>query len=326
MFSKNGRKVCFVLVLIWLNICLGVVNVKAKDGGIGFYQGLVNVSGTNFYCKLDGGLNPVVVLDAAYGKDHNWTNALADELRKTDKVDVFQYDRAGLGESEMTKNSRTPVNKARELHSILNARGVTKFYYIGYALSGFTIREYAYLYPNEVQGIVTLDCTTEDQIEGIEVFLNSLDKSLLKNFKDNFNKEDGTYEELKEGVMQIKKIKKFDSLRNIPLTAISGDDHGFGEILRACHRDESLGLEMESKWQKWQTNLTDLSDKSIHITLNVYSNFRKKTEVKSLLKMMEINFTENDYIDESLLFSEGVYGNNLPLFRFFAFIGDGLGL
>lgn len=317
---------CFLLVVIWFQIGFGVNNVSAKDGGIGFYQGLVDINGTSLYCEVDGGKNPVVVLDSAYGKDHSWTNVLANELRKTEKVDVFQYDRAGLGMSDISLDSRTPLNKAQELHLLLNSQGITNFYYVGYALSSLTMRAYAYLYPEEIRGSVMLDCVSDDQIEGIELFLNSVDISLMENFKTGFIKEDGSYEELKIGLDQIKKIRKYDSFRNIPLTVISGDYHGFGDIFESYGKNFSDGELMEDKWNEWQNNLASISDKSRHIVLDVYYCFQKRTVTKLILETLGEKVDEKDYVDEPRFFSEGIYRKReWPLFRFFALINDGMG-
>ena len=278
-----------------------------------------------WYCELDEGASPIIVLDAPYGKDHVWTDVLADGLRETGEVRVFQYDRAGLGMSEAVITPRTPRNKAQELHLLLKAKGITKFYFVGYALSGFTVREYAYLYPGEILGIIMLDCATEDQIEGIDIFLNSVDKSLVKKFKANFKKIDGTFEDIKIGNKQIREIKKYDSLRDIPLTVVSGDYHGFAEISDVYDMAETKGIEMEEQWNEWQENLANLSNNSKHITLNVYSYFRNKTEIRLILEMLGFEVDKKNYVDRPLFFSEGICGDNLPLFRFFAFIADGLG-
>lgn len=310
---ERKKKMCVAVMFFCLMIMCMTENVCAQGK-----------ESDNFYFEFKEGSKPVVVLDAPYGKDHFWTTVLADELKKTKQVNIFQYDRAGLGKSKKTNTSRTPINKAKELHMLLKANGIDKFYYAGYALSGLTIRAYAYLYPGEVLGTVMMDCLTENQIEEIEPFLNSVSRPLMEKFKANF-KEEGSFADLKLGVEEIKKIKKYDCFRNIPLTVISGDYHGFDEILRTGGCSDSGGAEMEKKWNDYQAEIAEISDESKHITLNVYSHFRKKTEAKCILEMMGIDFNESDYIDEPLLFSEGVYGRNLPLFRFFSFVTDGLG-
>lgn len=320
------RSVWFWVVLVCFNLGFGVNSVWANDVGVEFYHGFVEVDGISFYCEVDGGKNPVVVLDAAYGKSHIWTDVLAGELRKSKAVDIFQYDRAGLGDSSISDKQRTPLNKAQELHSILSARGVTNFYYVGYALSGLTIRAYAYLYPGEIQGVLMLDCASEDQIEGIETFLNSIDVSLMESFKTNFINEDGCYEEMKIGLDQIRRINKYDSFRNIPLTVASGNYHGFGDIFESSGKSFFDGEVMEKKWDEWQDCLAGISDKSRRVTLDVYYCFQKKTVTRLMLEIMRIKTNERDYVDEQRFFSEGVYRReSWPLFRFFAFVNDGLG-
>lgn len=316
---------CVLVVMILITSFLTASeNVQGKEK-TETYEGLVNVNGVNIFCKFDGGENPVVVLDSAYGKDHLWTNVLAEELRETDEISVFQYDRPGLGQSDISKLERTPVNKAIELHSLLEARGIDSFYYVGSALGGLTIREYVYLYPNEVKGIVMMDCINEWQIEGIEDFLNSVDDSLLSKFISEFGKEDGTYDDLKNGINQIKKIKKFDSLRNIPLVVMSGNYHGFGDILDIYQNNFAGGENMENKWMEWQNNVAKLSDYSIKVDVDVYSYFIKKTETRYILNLIGVETEENNFIDQNLFFSERPYGVNLPLFRFFGLKSDGLG-
>lgn len=324
--ERKKRRVPVLVVVVTLVCSVLATSVSAKENGkIDSYGGFVDVDGVKIFCQVDGGDRPVVVLDAAYGKDHLWTNKLAEELRETKEVDIFQYDRPGLGKSDKSNLLRTPETKANELHAILKARGITRFYYMGYALSGLTIREYAYLYPGEIQGIVMLDCASEDQIEGIETFLNSINKSLAKKFKSNFMSEDGTYDDLKKGIEQIKKISKFDSLRKIPMVVISGEEHGFGDIFESVGRDFSDGVKMELKWKEWQNNLASLSDESVQIDVDVYSRFVQKTEVKSVLQLMKIEIRESDYIDTNLHFTEGDRPIDSLLFRFFGFVTDGLG-
>lgn len=68
------------------------------------------------------------------------------------------YDRAGIGWSHPSTNSRDSASMARELHQLLEAAGEAGPYVlVGHSMAGLLTRAYLSQYPNDVTGLVLID-------------------------------------------------------------------------------------------------------------------------------------------------------------------------
>jgi len=108
----------------------------------------------NLYCAGRG--SPTVVLDAGH---QDWAPAWATtQPQLASWTRVCSFDRPGYGFSPPGPAPRTSERIATELHDALHALAITGPYVlVGHAFGGTDMRVFAFLYPDEVQGLVLID-------------------------------------------------------------------------------------------------------------------------------------------------------------------------
>ena len=117
---------------------------------------LVDVEGRKITFKVAGSGSPTVVLEYGLGgSSGNWDSILPEVARFTR---VVSYDRAGYGKSEPGSGPRSQERLAKELHTLLHNAGIMPPYVlVGHSLGGANIRAFAYLFKDEVAGLVFVD-------------------------------------------------------------------------------------------------------------------------------------------------------------------------
>jgi len=116
----------------------------------------------NLYCQGKSG--PVVVLDGGLGATtYSWGDVqepLAGKFR------VCAYDRAGMGFSDPGPMPRDARHRADDLRALLKAAGLPGPYIlVGHSMGGVTAQLYAFLWPQEVAGLVLVDPSTAHQAQ-----------------------------------------------------------------------------------------------------------------------------------------------------------------
>ncbi|HEY1606101.1 MAG TPA: alpha/beta hydrolase [Allosphingosinicella sp.] len=151
-------------------LCIGLTAVAAACGAAKAAPGdeiytrpgqTVAADGTrlNLYCTGSG--SPTVVFDAGH---QDWAPAWATIQPEVAKwTRACSYDRAGNGFSDPGPMPRTSERIARELHDALHAAGIGGPYVlVGHAFGGYNMRAFAYLYSDEVAGLVLVDSDVGD--------------------------------------------------------------------------------------------------------------------------------------------------------------------
>lgn len=201
----------------------------------------VQISDFKLYAKLVGENKgrPTIVMDAGYGDTSKaWDSVISDISMLSD---VLIYDRAGLGKSESSSNSRTSGEMVRELHDLLNQANIKPPYIlVGHSFGGVITRLYATEYQNEVCGLVLVDSTPEDYRER---FLPTMPQEFQQAYNKQFVYE-GNYEEFMESLKQLKKSKR---MLNVPLIVLSAGK-------KAHYSEESQGL-----WNEMQKEILEIS-------------------------------------------------------------------
>src|SRR5438477_167711 len=122
---------------------------------------LVDVGGfrLNLYCMGSG--SPTVVFDSGWG---DWAPAWSTVQPQIAKwTRACSYDRAGTGFSDPGPMPRTSVRIAEELRTALHRAGmVGPYILVGSAFGGDNMRTFAYLYMDEVAGLVLDDADSDD--------------------------------------------------------------------------------------------------------------------------------------------------------------------
>lgn len=123
------------------------LSVQTQDIDVGGYKLRLQVAGTG---------TPTVVLDYGLGGSlENWRDVFPEVARFTR---VVAYDRAGYGKSEPGPEPRSQTQIATELHTLLHRAQIAPPYVlVGHSLGGANIRAFAYLFKDEVAGLVFVD-------------------------------------------------------------------------------------------------------------------------------------------------------------------------
>jgi pimeloyl-ACP methyl ester carboxylesterase len=108
-----------------------------------------------FYHASGKGSTPVVFV-SGLGEDHHTWQTVQDSISKFEYT--ISYDRAGLGKSEYHGEKKDIVSLAHELHTLVNTVKVHKpFILVGHSLGCQVVKEYTFLYPHDIKGIIFLD-------------------------------------------------------------------------------------------------------------------------------------------------------------------------
>jgi hypothetical protein len=168
------------------------------EGDNGFY---IYLHGKKQYVLVEGKGEPTVVFVTGKGRPQTDFKKVYTKLKKTNQI--FSYDRAGLGKSELIRNERRVDTMAYELHELLiKAKIKPPYVLVGHSLGGSIMRCFASMYPTTVVGLVFVEPLHEEEFKyGLEIRSDS-DKVVFRNeFKSYLktkNKAKGQKEESKE--------------------------------------------------------------------------------------------------------------------------------
>jgi pimeloyl-ACP methyl ester carboxylesterase len=116
----------------------------------------VDVGGHKLRLQVAGTGTPTVVLDYGLGGSIEIWNSVFPEVARFTRV--IAYDRAGYGKSEPGPEPRSQTQIATELHTLLHrAKVAPPYVLVGHSLGGANIRAFAYLFREEVAGLVFVD-------------------------------------------------------------------------------------------------------------------------------------------------------------------------
>jgi len=117
---------------------------------------MVDVGGYRLHINCTGEGSPTVVVESGWGDMSATWGWVQPEIAKTTRI--CTYDRAGMGWSEASPESRTAGEFVKELHILLAKANVTGPYVlVGHSMGAFTVIMYAHDYPAEVSGLVLVD-------------------------------------------------------------------------------------------------------------------------------------------------------------------------
>ncbi|MEG1254863.1 alpha/beta hydrolase [Clostridium sp.] len=216
---------------------------------------------SRLYVNCYGKGNPTVVFESGLGCTHFDWKVVQNQISKDTRT--FSYDRAGLGNSDKGDLPRTSLDQVHELHTALNKAKVKAPYIIvAHSIGGYNARLFAGTYPEEVSGIIFVDCSHENQFEDR---LKRSSVNEIEVVKSQLIGEEQTFDELLISAKQVKEIRKKDALRNIPII-----------ILTADHKGEESAAISEEIWLNYQNDLVTLSDYSKHIIVEDCGHYIQK--------------------------------------------------
>ena len=117
---------------------------------------LIDIGGFRVNVSEAGSGTPPVVFENGLGEDLTTWNDVQPKISAF--AHTVTYDRGGLGRSDPSPNSRSIEQLTAELHTMLHAAGVAPPYIlVGHSLGGAIVELFAYIYPDEVAGLVLVD-------------------------------------------------------------------------------------------------------------------------------------------------------------------------
>ncbi|MGF7034923.1 pimeloyl-ACP methyl ester carboxylesterase [Paenibacillus mucilaginosus] len=231
-----------------------------NESGIVF-QGKVDIGGYGLYVTIRGerreGL-PTVVFENGYGDSSGIWDAAAAELAKV--TQVVSYDRANIGLSDApSSTSYSALDAANRLNLLLKKTGVNgPLVLIGHSMGGLYIREYAYLYPTSVKGLIFVDASHEHMEDVLfpEYPVETRRSIVEDDLVTSGGREGHYYPDVDNTYRQIDQGRQTDFLRSVPITVLSGGNHGYPDTF----------IDGEARWAQLQRSLAALSNDSVHVT------------------------------------------------------------
>ncbi|HEY3887040.1 MAG TPA: alpha/beta hydrolase [Caulobacteraceae bacterium] len=122
---------------------------------------LIDIGGRRLHVLAVGQGQPTVVFESGGGGGSAVQDLVVQRLVSAFARAII-YDRAGLGWSDPPAPGRSFLERAGDLHALLQAMGETPPYVIvGASFGGLTARAFHFRYPDEVAGMVLLDAAEE---------------------------------------------------------------------------------------------------------------------------------------------------------------------
>ena len=139
------NKFCFLLFVI---IAFGC-RQKRMDR-------FVKIQGGEIHIRNFGKGSPTILFENGMGsKIETWKN-IPDTIAKNHQV--FLYNRAGIGDSELSNKERTIPNMVEELREILKKETIEPPYiFVAHSMGSYVARYFASEYPKEIQGVLLVD-------------------------------------------------------------------------------------------------------------------------------------------------------------------------
>ncbi len=228
-----------------------IIKYNEKLQTVAPVNGKVDIGGYGLNVKVEGKGTPTVIFESGLGGGIGvWTN-VQPEISKITRT--FSYDRAGLGESDKSTLERTSSNQVRELHELLQRTKVKGPYIIvAHSIGGFNARLFADSYPEEVAGIIFVDAAHEEMFSLYKL----LAPKEYENTRGEFVNPEGTFDDLLNSAAEVRKARRSDGLRNIPITVLSAEN-----------TDLNVPGTILVGWAQLQRDITTLSDNSKQITV-----------------------------------------------------------
>lgn len=258
---KSINKFIIVLTIIGSVPCIS----NAQDR-------IVNFDEYQIHIKETGKGKPTVIIEAGLGSGLDDYQMLQKAISPLTRV--VSYDRPGLGESTKSPNPRTLPNYTNELKLLLQKENIKPPYIlVGHSLGGLIVRYFAHKYPNEVVGLVLIDCLPDGWIDYLKSTHSKEEiEKLNKVINPELNNSKGVIkEEWQEFQYNCDLIKGIQLPKDIPIRVITAIQYGKDQKALGYHpEDMQIWAQMQAKFMANSTNakqiITDKSGHSVQLT------------------------------------------------------------
>ena len=171
-------------ILTPLLLFIGLTSMIFSESDDGYF---VYLRGKKQYVVVEGKGEPVIVFLTGKGRSQTDFKKVYDKVKKTNQI--FSYDRAGLGQSELIRNDRSIDTMAFELHELLIKEKIKPPYIlVGHSLGGYIMRCFVNRYPDMVSGMVFLDPAHEEEFKNGIAIRSDSDKVFFREQFETFLK------------------------------------------------------------------------------------------------------------------------------------------
>jgi len=147
-------KTVAVLMVMLLSGCASLPNSK-----------LEKISNRNIEFALTRHETIPVVFENGLGGRMEWWKKVLPEI--SNDTTTFAYNRPGYGDSDPVSTPRDGSHIVDELRALLHSKGMKPPYIlVGHSLGGLYMQLFARRYPEEVSGLVLVDSTHPQQLDG----------------------------------------------------------------------------------------------------------------------------------------------------------------
>src|SRR5919199_2206337 len=160
--SRSGRSLLYPVIVFLALASVGGAYATvgaATDALADTMPGqLIDVGGHRLHLNCTGSGSPTVVLQPGAGEMSSNFGWITPSVARNTRVCV--YDRPGRGWSEPVDTPQDGLQIAADLHTLLQRGGVPGPYVLaGHSFGGLYVLTYAHRYPEQVAGMVLIDCT-----------------------------------------------------------------------------------------------------------------------------------------------------------------------
>lgn len=229
--------------LIFLILVFGSCNRTVPEGET------ISFDNYKLFVKDIGKGKPTVIIEGGLACTSEYYDDIQQRISKYARV--ISYDHAGLGKSTPSPNPRTLPFYVKELKALLEYKKLEPPYIlVGHSMGGHIVRYYAYLYPEEVAGLVFIDTPQEDWFEYLRTHQTPEDHEKFKNY---FDPERSKYTGVK--LLELREYESnCDSIRgkkippHIPVKMYTGTN--IGKLWRSFgyhNKDMKVWAELQTK-------------------------------------------------------------------------------
>ena len=248
---------------------------------------IVSFQDYEIHLKVTGEGQPAVVIEAGLGSGFDVYEMLQDAVSPLTKV--LLYDRPGLGDSSRSPNPRILPNYVDELKLLLQKENIEPPYIlVGHSVGGLIMRYYAHLYPEEVAGLVLVDCIPEGWLE---YFYSTHTAEEIEKLDNVINPEKNnsagvTKEEWAQFVHNFELIENIEIPVHIPVRMITATQYGDAQKALGYHPEDmqvwaKLQAEVINDCKDSKQIVTDKSGHSVQLS-------EPELIIDSIIELLEI--------------------------------------
>lgn len=162
------------------------------------------INGQSISIHHGGTGSPTVIFEPGLNESYYAFRSIQDKLSETCRT--FSYSRASF-QNINDDYEKTSLRQVRYLHELLNRAGEKGPYIIvAHSLGGFNARLFCAEYPNELAGILFIDCSSESQPWSSSISSGEL-----------------TASQLRKSAQLVMETNNKDILRNVPIIVLVAD-------------------------------------------------------------------------------------------------------